>query len=65
MPPLAASSEAGGPAASGAFGPRASRIIGNAALYQLVQEVAEAVDAQERKLQAIHELCTRILEKLA
>jgi len=47
------------------FGKRAAKILGNAAAYQLLQEIAEAVDQQNEQLSAIHAMCTRILEKLA
>lgn len=51
--------------ASPGFAKRASKILGNAAAYQLLQEIAEAVDHQNARLGEIHAMCTRILEKLA
>ena len=47
------------------FTKRASRIISNAALYQLVQDMAETLDGQKHAIAEIHEMCTRILTKLS
>ena len=61
----AASVSTSGSVVSPGFGKRASKILGNAAAYQLLQEIAEAVDQQNEQLSAIHAMCTRILEKMA
>ena len=50
-----------GQAASGAFGRRAGRVVSNAALYQLVEDMAHAVDRQQKQITEIHEMCTRLL----
>lgn len=60
-----ASEPSSGLVASPGFGKRAAKVLGNAAAYQLLQEIAEAVDNQSIQLGDIHAMCTRILEKLA
>lgn len=47
-----------------AFGKRASSVISNAALYQLVQEMAEAMDKQSEALAEIHAMCAKIIWNL-
>lgn len=50
--------------ADGGFAGRAASVISNAALYQLVEDLARAVDHQARQLANIYSICSRIMEKV-
>lgn len=59
-------------ASPGPFGRRASKVVSNAGLYQLVEDMAKAVDRQgdrlgeiSDRLDAIHAMCTTILTRLS
>lgn len=47
------------------FSKRAARVVSNAGLYQLVEDMAKALEAQSAHLADIHVMCTAILAKLA
>lgn len=47
------------------FSRRARSVISNAALYQLVEEMAVALDAQGERLSEIHAMCIVMMHKLA
>jgi hypothetical protein len=50
--------------APGPFQRRAGKVVSNAALFQLVEELAGAVDRMDERLDQIHGLCTTILARL-
>jgi hypothetical protein len=47
------------------FSKRARKVVSNAGLYQLVQDMADHLIEQNRKLDAIHAMCTTLLERSA
>ncbi len=53
-----------GSGASQGFTKRASKILGQNALYQLVEDMAVALDKHSVQLTDIHAMCTKILAKL-
>ncbi len=59
--PAATSESPNGLGVSGGFGRRASRVLGNAALYQLVEDMANSLDGLQTQVAEIHTMCTRIL----
>jgi len=46
------------------FPKRASKVISNAALHDLVQDMAGAMAAQAKDIAEIKHMCTKILERL-
>ena len=55
----------GSGASPGSFERRAAKVLGNAAAYELLQDLAGAVDRQNERLDQIHAMCTTILAKIA
>ncbi len=47
------------------FPKRASKVIGTAALHQLVADMAQAMSAQAKDIGEIKSMCTEILKRLS
>lgn len=54
-----------GSGASRGFTKRAGKIMSQAGLYTLVEDMAKTLDKQGGQLADIHAMCTSILDKLA
>lgn len=50
--------------AYGSFAKRAGKTVSNAGLWDLIQDMAATLDKQGVQLEAIHLLCSSILERL-